>query len=524
MEQANPYSSYNRRPSGNTDASSPSPKSADSSSNRWEPPKGRPVQTGPEFVYQAYPINDSAPRNGSGKSSRSQQPPQNRHPSGMTEEEFANLCASISSTVSSIAQTVGKGLGAAGSAMGDAIGSAISQAKDAHDASQEQAHSKNTSRRSVYGAAMASSTQRRAQLAKMKKRFKSPAAVTASGAVMTFIGGCGVVTFGSSLLVALFDAFFMSPALFTAPESIAIGAMSGIGCALFGWLAAAGIGRLRLSQRFKSFRRIFANREVCSIEEISNQLQQKPSKTLSQARKMVRRGLLPQGHIDDECTTLMVTDDAYKHYRQLKQQEQQRLADEKERAAAQKKAAQTARAQQAGLPAEAKYFLQQGNDFMRRIRILDIAIDDKEVSAKIVGIERVLGQILKRVKDNPDVLGSLPRLMDYYLPTTVKLLEAYDDLEEQPVQGENIAKSRREIENTLDVLHQAYKKLLDDTFQDMSLDVSSDITVLHAVLAQEGLADNPFGKGEAGSRLNMGGNQGEAAGDGKGSGHVRGNI
>ena len=78
-------------------------------------------------------------------------------------------------------------------------------------------------------------------------------------------------------------------------------------------------------------------------------------------------------------------------------------------------------------------------------------------------------------------------MMGYYLPTTVKLLEAYADLDAQPVQGENIISSKREIEKTLDTLNIAFEKLLDDMFQDTAWDVSSDISVLHTMLAQEGL-------------------------------------
>ncbi len=79
--------------------------------------------------------------------------------------------------------------------------------------------------------------------------------------------------------------------------------------------------------------------------------------------------------------------------------------------------------------------------------------------------------------------------MNYYLPITVKLLKAYDDLEEQPVQGVNISTSRKEIEGTLDTLAVAYERLLDTIFRDMTWDVSADISVLNDVLAQEGLID-----------------------------------
>ena len=89
---------------------------------------------------------------------------------------------------------------------------------------------------------------------------------------------------------------------------------------------------------------------------------------------------------------------------------------------------------------------------------------------------------------------TLTRLMDYYLPTTVKLLDAYKELDAQPIQGENIQKSKKEIEAALDTLSTAFEKLLDSVFKEMAWDVSTDISVLHTVLAQEGLVEDPFTK------------------------------
>ena len=81
-------------------------------------------------------------------------------------------------------------------------------------------------------------------------------------------------------------------------------------------------------------------------------------------------------------------------------------------------------------------------------------------------------------------------MMDYYLPMTVKLLRAYADMDAQPVQGDTILSSKREIEDTLDTLNRAFEKLLDELFQDTALDVSSDISVLQTLLAQEGLTED----------------------------------
>ena len=102
-------------------------------------------------------------------------------------------------------------------------------------------------------------------------------------------------------------------------------------------------------------------------------------------------------------------------------------------------------------------------------------------------MEMLIQKIFERVKEDPDSLDDISRMMEYYLPTTVKLLEAYLQLCSQPVQGENIRSSRMEIEQTLDTLNDAFEKLLDSLFEDVAWDVSSDISVLHTMLAQEGL-------------------------------------
>ena len=99
-------------------------------------------------------------------------------------------------------------------------------------------------------------------------------------------------------------------------------------------------------------------------------------------------------------------------------------------------------------------------------------------------------KIFDRVEQNPKNISDIRKLMEYYLPTTVKLLEAYAEMDAQPVGGENIQSAKKEIEDTLDTLNVAFEKLLDDMFQETAWDVSSDISVLNTMLAQEGLKED----------------------------------
>ena len=137
--------------------------------------------------------------------------------------------------------------------------------------------------------------------------------------------------------------------------------------------------------------------------------------------------------------------------------------------------------------------LDKGEAFLAEIRRCNDAIPGVEISDKISRMELIVQRIFERVRTNPEIVPDLKKLMDYYLPMTVKLLRAYADMDAQPIQGETIQASKREIEDTLDTLNQAFERLLDSVFQETALDVSSDISVLKTLLAQEGLTGSDFG-------------------------------
>lgn len=404
-----------------------------------------------------------------------------RSDGGMSQEDFEALCRGIEETVVNVSKATVRGLGAAGAAMGDAIGQVVDGFQKAQ--AQKQVEHRKQRAQQAQTAELARAEQRRYQ-ALMKTRYRSTGGLTASGVVMTSLGGMLTFAFGADALVA-------SGLVFAQSLPVAVVIMCGVLAGLSAWLLSAGIKRLRLAGHMKAFKRVLGDREACTIAELASQTQMTKPKALAAARKMLKRGLLPQGHLDDEGTCLIVTDNAYHQYREAQREYQRRIS---ERRAKEQAKLRQAKNQEETLPSDAVAFIKQGGSYLQQLRELDVAIDDTAVSAKIASIENTVGRILARVEAEPSVLAGLDRMMDYYLPTTVKLLGAYADLERESVQGQNITASRTEIEQTLDVLHTAYEKLLDETFQDLSMDVSSDISVLQAVLAQDGLVESPFDK------------------------------
>ncbi len=252
-------------------------------------------------------------------------------------------------------------------------------------------------------------------------------------------------------------------------------------------MTAAGGHRFRMAGRFNRYIRILNGRHYADIKILAEYSQTTEKDVLKDIKKMIRKGWFTQGHLDENETCLMVSNEAYRQYLNTVKNMQIQQQEREARARAEK-------ARKDRLTPEAAAMLDRGREYIVRIRKSNDAIPGEEISAKIKRIEILVARILQQAEAHPETIGDLRRLMDYYLPTTVKLLDAYEELDSQPVQGDNIASSKKEIENTLDTLNQAFEKLLDDMFRDRAWDVSADISVLETMLAQEGLTENDFGK------------------------------
>lgn len=219
-------------------------------------------------------------------------------------------------------------------------------------------------------------------------------------------------------------------------------------------------------------------------------------------KRMIKKGWFLQGHVDKQETCLITSNETYEQYvstqKQLEERQQKETllrqqADEsarRENECRQQAEERMRQEEKENLSPEVRQVLDKGNDFLEKIRRSNDAIPGEEISRKISRMELIVAKIFERAKAHPEIITDLNRLMDYYLPMTVKLLNAYEDMDSQPVQGENITSSKKEIEETIDTLNIAFEKLLDSVFADVAMDVSSDISVLNTVLAQEGLTED----------------------------------
>lgn len=298
---------------------------------------------------------------------------------------------------------------------------------------------------------------------------------TVGGGIMTLTGVGGLL--GSGLTAALVNGLG--------------GAMSVLGvfsAALLGggvWLLTSGIRSVMRVGRFEKYLKALGSKTHCELNQLARMVGKSPKFVRKELKGMIDDGMFLEGHLDEEETSLITSDDSYVHYLEVKQkqavQRQQEVVETKK---------QQDDAEEQKRDARVQEVLDRGNAFIRDIRACNDAIPGQEISDKISRMETLVRKIFDRVEEHPEVVPELKKLMDYYLPMTVKLLKAYADMDAQPVQGENIQNSKREIEATLDTLNTAFEKLLDSIFKTTALDVSSDISVLNTLLAQEGLTDD----------------------------------
>ena len=224
----------------------------------------------------------------------------------------------------------------------------------------------------------------------------------------------------------------------------------------------SGLNMNRRSERYMNYLAyIGANREV-PLAHMAATFGVSVGKLCKDLRRMLAKGILPTGYLDLAEGKLYLTEMGYR-------------APEPKREAPPEETAQEAAARE--------------DDILREIRQVNDSIPDEVMSAKIDRIEEITGKILKYQKEHPNKEGQLRSFLNYYLPTTLKILRAYAQLDAQGIEGENISAAKKRIEDMMDQVVYGFEKQLDKLFQDDAMDITSDVEVLENMLKKDGLSD-----------------------------------
>lgn len=246
-------------------------------------------------------------------------------------------------------------------------------------------------------------------------------------------------------------------------------------------LSATGNHYRKRYRRAQKYVEILNGRGFCEIKELAEKSNQSETETRKDLRKMIQKRVFREAYMDKQETCLMINRIAYDYYLQAEESLRQREMEEAKR-----------KEQEEKMSPEILEMIRTGDEYIRTIREANDDIPGEVISEKLDRLEQVVRRIFESVKKHPEQKKEMDKFMDYYMPTTLKLVNAYREFDALEVKGENITNAMQEIENTLDTNSRAFEKLLDDLFQDAAFDVSTDISVLQMMLAREGYKEKDF--------------------------------
>lgn len=289
------------------------------------------------------------------------------------------------------------------------------------------------------------------------------------GKVWMAVGGIGLISTVESLIAM------------ASPVSIFIKIL------LFGSFLVKGIRQVKEGNeylgridRYYRYMKALESKKYMSLEELGEKVSKNVKTVTKDLEFMIEKKWFLEGHLDHSSGQFMLTDHMYEQYKLLEQGKMLKEQEEKERQ----------EIQNDPVKRELAKVLEEGKAYIREIRILNDVILGENISNQLDKIEEVLGSIFELVKRRPEKLPELRKLMQYYLPMTIKVVSAYRDFENEKVRSEQLTEGKKEIEETLEKVYKAFVNLREKLFQDDVLDVSTDLDVLETLMSQEGLIED----------------------------------
>ena len=304
-----------------------------------------------------------------------------------------------------------------------------------------------------------------------------------AGVLYKVFGGIGLGIGSSILLVSMLGG--VVPAM--VPAAV-------ITLFFFGMIQL-GISKHHRLKRADRYIQICGSKMYAEIAQLAAATATSRGFVLRDIRRMLRLGIFPQGHLDDQGTTFMLNDVIYKQYQDVegarRSREREALPAPEERPLT---PGEMVEKEQQARVQELNQMVAEGMECIRKLRDMNDAIEGEVISAKLYRLENLLKEIFDKVREYPDQMSQMHKLMDYYLPTTLKLVEAYREFDGVSVPGEDIISAKAQIEKTLDTINAAFTELLNNLFRNRVYDVTTDAQVLETMLAQEGLTRESISK------------------------------
>ena len=255
-----------------------------------------------------------------------------------------------------------------------------------------------------------------------------------------------------------------------------VSSVLGLATAGFGWMTACGAARMKAGRQmgqFADYADSVDYHKGLPVSMLADQTHQPKKKALNKLRSDIPQGWL-NAWLDDETETLYLTAEDY------------RAAKEKAAAAAVPPQPQPEKAETGDAPLN----LDTARRFAAVLEKEQQLMQDAQAREELVAMHKTTTAICDWLEAHPESQPKTRRFAEYYIPTTLKLLHTYNDVQGQ--QGENAETIRRDIAGILHTLNQAYENLYNNLLSDVAMDISSEIAALQGMLANDGLTGREF--------------------------------
>lgn len=247
--------------------------------------------------------------------------------------------------------------------------------------------------------------------------------------------------------------------------------------AAFLFMICKGNSLLARVRRFLRYRTFLKGSSFASIEHLAAFSGRQKDFVVKDLKKMIQNGMFEQAFLDEEETCIMLDRDTYQQYLNLQKRMDQKQEDS---------------SNDGGDQSEQAAMVAVGREYISQIRAANDAIPGQEISEKLDKLESVTAKVFWYVEQHPEKLSDIQNFMSYYLPTTLKLVNAYREFGEKTEQSQEIQYAQSEILHILDTINLAFANLLNSLYEEDILDITTDISTLEKVLAQDGLTGTEF--------------------------------
>ena len=236
------------------------------------------------------------------------------------------------------------------------------------------------------------------------------------------------------------------------------------------------VSAIRFKKRFDIYEELLGYKSLEFVEDIAICAKQKEGLVVKDLKRATKRKLIPQGHLSREDRVFMVSNDVYDRYMEkpaVYDRYFQKMIEERRRVKSRTK--------------RISQIMETGEQYIEKIHGYGTLVKDKNVSKKITRMKNIVSMIFHEIDANPSQAQSLGVFLNYYLPTTEKLLDAYVSLDEKQASGKNANQTRKEIEEAISTIVVAFEGILEKLYEEHEMDIASDIAAIELSMKQEGL-------------------------------------